>query len=107
MFFCDTPTRRIFTFRYSPEGGLGERKLLWEMPSDMEGGPDGAQCDAQGYLWATLSGASQVSTKGIQPQCFFLFSFRLTVIPGPHLFSLAVQLLDPFPCLVEFIKDIQ
>ena len=34
-------------------------------------------------------------------------SFRLTVIPGPRLFPLTVQLLDPFPCRVEFIKDIQ
>jgi len=60
MFFCDTPTRRIFTFDYSPEGGLSNRKFLYEMPSDLEGGPDGAQCDAQGYLWATLSGAGKV-----------------------------------------------
>ena len=37
----------------------------------------------------------------------WLFSSRLTVIPGPPLFSLTVQLLDPFPCRVEFIKDIQ
>ena len=35
------------------------------------------------------------------------FLFRLTVIPGPPLYSLAVQLLDLFPCRVEFIKDIQ
>ena len=32
---------------------------------------------------------------------------RLTVIPGPPLFSLTLQLLDPFPCSVEFIKEIQ
>ena len=32
---------------------------------------------------------------------------RLTVIPGPPLFSLTVQLLDPFPRRVEFIKDTQ
>ena len=40
---------------------------------------------------------------------FYLFiSFlRLTVIPGPPLFSLTVQQLDPFPCRVEFIKDVQ
>ena len=29
----------------------------------------------------------------------------MTVIPGPPNFSLTVQLLDPFPCRVEFIKD--
>ena len=38
---------------------------------------------------------------------FFRFFFHLTVIPGPPLFPLTVQLLDPFPCSVEFIKDIQ
>ena len=35
---------------------------------------------------------------------FFFFFFRLTVIPGPPLFPLTVQLLDPFPCRVEFIQ---
>ena len=37
---------------------------------------------------------------------FFLF-FSLTAKPGPPLSSLTVQLLDPFPCRVEFIKEIQ
>ena len=37
----------------------------------------------------------------------FYFLFRLTVTPGPPLFSLTVQLLDPFPYRVEFIKEIQ
>ena len=36
-----------------------------------------------------------------------LLSFCLTVSPGPPLFSLTVQLLDPFPCRVEFVKDMQ
>ena len=60
MFFCDTPTRRIFTFDYSPSGALSNRELLYEVPSSLDGGPDGAQCDAEGYLWAAISGASQV-----------------------------------------------
>ena len=38
---------------------------------------------------------------------FHFFFFRLTVIPGPPLFSLTVQLLDPFPWRVECIKDVQ
>ena len=38
---------------------------------------------------------------------FFLFPFRLTVIPGPPLFSLTVQLPDPFPRRVESIEDTQ
>ena len=38
---------------------------------------------------------------------FFVFGFDY-IIPGPPLFSLTtVQLLDPFPCRVEFIKEIQ
>jgi len=60
VFFCDTPTRRIFAFDYSPSGGLSNRRVLYEMPAGLEGGPDGAQCDADGYLWAALSGAGQV-----------------------------------------------
>ena len=35
-------------------------RLVWEMPSKMPGGPDGAQVDAAGYVWVTLTGASQV-----------------------------------------------
>lgn len=60
MYFCDTPTRRIYAFDYSPSGKLFNRRLLYEMPSSLNGGPDGAQTDAQGYLWACLSGAGQV-----------------------------------------------
>lgn len=41
-------------------GKLSNRRLLYEMPSHLAGGPDGAQTDAEGYLWACLSGASQV-----------------------------------------------
>ena len=33
-----------------------------------------------------------------------VFFLRLTVIPGPPLFSLTVRLLDPFACHVEFIN---
>lgn len=36
------------------------RKLLYTMPSNLPGGPDGAQVDADGYLWAALSGAGKV-----------------------------------------------
>ena len=60
MYFTDTPTRRIFAFDYNPSGLLSNRRLLYEMPSHLAGGPDGAQTDAEGYIWACLSGASQV-----------------------------------------------
>ena len=45
---------------YNPAGKLSNRRLLYEMPSHLSGGPDGAQTDAEGYLWACLSGAGQV-----------------------------------------------
>lgn len=60
MYFCDTPTRRIYAFDYSPTGRLSNRRLVYEMPSTLAGGPDGAQADAEGYIWAALSGAGQV-----------------------------------------------
>ena len=60
LYFCDTPTRRIFAYDYSPNGKLGKKRLLYEQPSHLAGGPDGAQTDGEGFLWACLSGASQV-----------------------------------------------
>jgi len=45
MFFCDTPTRKIYAFDYPKEKGgkLSNRRLIWTMPSNLPGGPDGAQ----------------------------------------------------------------
>jgi triosephosphate isomerase len=60
MFFCDSPTRRIYCFDYEPRSGVSNRRLLFELPSDMDGSPDGAQCDADGCLWVAISGASKV-----------------------------------------------
>ena len=48
-----------------PPGKLSNRRLLYEMPSALSGGPDGAQTDSQGYLWACLSGAGQVSVAAL------------------------------------------
>ena len=60
MFFCDTPTRKIYQFDYDSRVGPSNRRLLYELPSSMSGGPDGAQCDEDGNLWAAISGAGQV-----------------------------------------------
>ena len=60
MFFCDTPTRKVFQFDYSPTGALTHRRLVYSMPPHLAGGPDGAQVDRRGGLWIALSGASQV-----------------------------------------------
>jgi triosephosphate isomerase (TIM) len=47
MYFCDTPTRKIYAFDYphsrTAGGKLSRRRLIWTMPSNLPGGPDGAQ----------------------------------------------------------------
>ena len=60
MYFCDTPTRKLYAFEYinvnnnnnnnnsvPPQSTntirLSNRRLLWTMPSEWNGGPDGAQ----------------------------------------------------------------
>jgi triosephosphate isomerase (TIM) len=45
MYFCDTPTRKIYSFDYPHSAGdkLTNRRLIWTMPSNLPGGPDGAQ----------------------------------------------------------------
>lgn len=62
IFFCDTPTRKLYAFDYpiGADGVLTNRRLIWTMPSNLNGGPDGAQVDAQGCIWMAISGASRV-----------------------------------------------
>jgi len=60
MYFGDTPTRRVYAFDYSPDGPLTNRRLVWTMPADMAGAPDGAQVDAQGKLWIAITGGGRV-----------------------------------------------
>lgn len=62
MFFCDTPTRKLYAFDYPKEDGgkLTNRRLVWTMPPNLPGGPDGAQVDAEGCIWMALSGAGRV-----------------------------------------------
>lgn len=60
MYFCDTPTRKVYAFDYPKEGPLKNRRLIWTMPPNLPGGPDGAQVDACGGLWMALSGAGRV-----------------------------------------------
>lgn len=47
MYFCDTPTRKIYAFDYphstAAAGKLSRRRLIWTVPSNLPGGPDGAQ----------------------------------------------------------------
>lgn len=62
MYFCDTPTRKVYAFDYPEASGevCTNRRLLWTMPANLPGGPDGAQVDAEGGLWMALSGAGMV-----------------------------------------------
>ena len=62
MYFCDTPTRKVYAFDYPVNSGevCSNRRLLWTMPPNLAGGPDGAQVDADGGLWMALSGAGMV-----------------------------------------------
>ncbi len=63
MFFCDTPTRKLYAFDYPEgkgDGKLSNRRLVWTMPPNLPGGPDGAQVDADGFIWMALSGAGRV-----------------------------------------------
>jgi len=64
MYFCDSPTRKVFSFAYDPyargAASLTGRRLVYTMPSALAGSPDGAQVDASGGLWLALSGAGQV-----------------------------------------------
>ena len=58
MYFTDTPRREIFEFEYTNKGPTN-RRLFYALPSDMPGGPDGAQVDAAGNLWIAISGAGK------------------------------------------------
>jgi len=66
MYFCDTPTRKVYAFDYDGDESsedkqpLSNRRLVWTMPADWDGGPDGAQVDSDGYLWMAISGAGKV-----------------------------------------------
>ncbi len=60
MYFSDTPTRRVYAFDYDRYGPLTNRRLVWTMPSDMPGAPDGAQVDNRGRLWIAVTGGGMV-----------------------------------------------
>ena len=62
MYFCDTPTRKLYAFDYpiSGKGPVSNRRLLWTVPAYFPGEPDGAQVDSEWYVWVSLSGAGRV-----------------------------------------------
>lgn len=65
MYLCDTPARKVYQYDYAGSKPAA-KKLIYEMPSGLDGGPDGACTDDQGYVWVALSGASQVAR--VNPQ---------------------------------------
>ncbi len=38
MYFCDTPTRKVYAFDYLESGPITNRRLIWTMPSNLPGG---------------------------------------------------------------------
>lgn len=63
IYFCDTPTRKLYAFDYpttTTGGPITNRRLVWTMPASLPGGPDGAQVDAEGFVWVALSGSGRV-----------------------------------------------
>ena len=56
MYFCDTPTREIYKFRYSSSRQLTGKQLFYSMTEQDQGGPDGATVDSEGGLWEAQAG---------------------------------------------------
>lgn len=58
VYFCDTPTREILRFAYSPDQGsrLAGKESFYSMVEAEKGGPDGATVDSQGGLWEAQAG---------------------------------------------------
>lgn len=60
MFFVDTPTREISSFRYDLEtGDLSERRVFADL-TDTGGNPDGLTVDREGHVWVALFRAGEV-----------------------------------------------
>uniref|UniRef100_A0A7S0VDI7 SMP-30/Gluconolactonase/LRE-like region domain-containing protein n=1 Tax=Hemiselmis tepida TaxID=464990 RepID=A0A7S0VDI7_9CRYP len=56
MYFCDTPTKKIYKFDYAPDAPLSNRQLFAEMAPEETGGPDGATVDSEGGVWVAQAG---------------------------------------------------
>jgi sugar lactone lactonase YvrE len=53
LYYIDTPTRKISTFRYDA-GNLSDPTTLVETDSLIEASPDGLCVDAEGHLWVAF-----------------------------------------------------
>jgi len=59
MYYIDSVLQRIDMFEYGPNGDLGDRRTLVEIPVE-EGMPDGLTVDAEGCIWVGLWGGGSV-----------------------------------------------
>jgi L-arabinonolactonase len=58
LYFADSPQRMILRYDIDPTGTLGNRQVFAQTPKGAF--PDGANIDAEGYLWSAHWGAGQV-----------------------------------------------
>jgi L-arabinonolactonase len=61
MYFADSHVHTIFAYDYDlVRGTIGERRVFVDL-SDRPGVPDGASCDAEGYLWTAMFDGGRVA----------------------------------------------
>jgi sugar lactone lactonase YvrE len=61
MYYIDTPTREIWSFRYDLESGkIWDKKVALSIPEE-DGYPDGMTIDEDGMLWIALYGGWKVA----------------------------------------------
>lgn len=56
LYIDDTWRRHIRAFDVEEDGSLSNGRIFAEMPSDMEGGPDGMKVDVEGNIYSTGPG---------------------------------------------------
>jgi gluconolactonase len=56
LYIDDTWRRHIRAFHVADDGSISDGRIFAEMPSDMEGGPDGMKVDVEGNIYSTGPG---------------------------------------------------
>ena len=57
FYFADSREHAVFVYRYSPDGSISDRKVLFKTDS---GVPDGLCIDGNGDLWVAIWGGSRI-----------------------------------------------
>ena len=60
LYFCDSKNRKILCCDYSSDGQVGTPRLFVDL-GRLQGVPDGAAVDAEGYIWSAQWGMSRVT----------------------------------------------